>query len=1206
MHPRAQQPQRLRYVVFCCPLLFLHRLLGKDYFANFIGFKMTFAIAKACRIMNRRDVIILDRESPFARGFGLAQIAAVVSCAKTVLPQIDLRHGDAPGDTMRNSLRPKKLLPFRRWSFRRWSESSCGQRILPKPRANELNKRANEKDCKMLKMTAPRRNQRSEFTVIHAGLSSWTAFLALLIVVCCGSSVRSQSRPMPNPEYYQTPFVNFYQGDYRQAIRNFISVERSAFKIGDQRYLDSICYWTMIGECHFQVGNYNDAITFYERAIDLYLSYLKQKWQSRIQAIPNIAPDTTAIERTRVNWGSSGRVFIIPRMPSSISVMFGDLDAERRLREGGMVQNAELRSIDLSEIMRCTALAIYRRSYILGPTSKFSQASNQIVAGLKGAPRQPGLFGAYNGVLLGLAQASVDDWDAAAGTLGASLQFNNGMDHPLTPLALLQLAQIGVATEDFDSARKFAMEASYSGAFFRQFDVIDDGLSLASQLHLMNNSTPFNPLPLALEWARREKAHRLHTSLAIRMAESFSEMGQVEQGALALSQADSANARGPLSTSQLGARVAYIRALNLFQQGNFSAGLTELDAAIKLYRPSSLWIYRLALTDTLAAAAGIGERQADLLYGSMLRDPNATDWQKDPLEAITFLATEHLVPLERWFEVAILRGDHERALEIAELTRRHRFFSQMPFGGRSLAFRWLLHSPIEWLSGTAQQQRRDFLVKYPKYQTLINRTEQIHTALSLLPVMPEPKSDQFREQARLFKELSEISEEQEAFLANCGLRRIPAEMSFPPQYALSEFRGKLAEDQAAWVCFGTALGYHRFLVRSNQVKYLGILKDRDVQNPIRAVLKKIGSGETSIEVSLLQSDDWKATVQEAADKLLAGTSLDDLTKLRELVIVPDGLVWYFPFEAIQVGTGEKAENLIDKLDIRYSPTLFLAYDGHARKRELKNRAVQVAKPHPKGELSVTETAFQELAIKLPKLINIESLSKQTRPEMVATQLDQVLVWNEIQVGKTPTLDVAPMQVSTTTPLRNWMLLPWRAPDEFLFPAFQSDAGNGLRGKKKGTDLFLFSLGMMGSGTRSLLLSRWRTGGTNSLTFSKYYLERQLTMSNAQAFRESLIAARKLELNYTTEPQIRTKKDDPVLNAQHPYFWSGYLRIEIPYADDSQADVLLNNSSAEPEDARQEDAAGKAKEPPGKEPPGKAGDEDGKPAAGNASPKDGTT
>jgi tetratricopeptide (TPR) repeat protein len=976
--------------------------------------------------------------------------------------------------------------------------------------------------------------------------------VALLLLTGWTTSAFAQRGPMPDAEYYQIPFVNYYQGDYRQAIRNFISAEKGAYKMGNQRFLDSVCYWTMIGECHYQVGNYTQAIAFYEQAITLYLGYLGNNWQSMIQPLPAIARDNGAVNRTRITWGTSERTFIIPKLPQTMSVMFGELDAERRLQQGGVLQNAEFRSVDVNEIMRCTALAIYRRNLILGPTSKFSQLSNQMVAALRAAPRA-GLLGAYNGVLLGLAQASIDDWNTAAQTLGTALQFNNGMDHPLTALALLQLAQIGVANQEYEVTFKFAMEASYTGALFGQYDVVDDSLSLASQMYLMQNSSPFTPLSLAIEWARRDKIYRLHTSLAIRLAESLGEIGQTSQATAALALTDHNNARGPLSTSQLGGRARFVRALNLFQSGNFSGGTTELDAAIKTYRPCSLWIYRLALTDTLTAAGGIAERQADLLYASLLRDPNAADWQRDPLESITFLATDHLLPLERWFEVALARGDNERALEIAELTRRHRFFSQLPFGGRTLAFRWLIHAPAESLSGAAQQQRRDFLVKFPNYQTWINRTDQIQTALSLLPVLPDAKSEQAREQVKLYKEYADISVKQESFLANCGLRRIPAEMSFPPQPPLSDFRTKLAQDQAALVWFATVRGYHRFLVRAQQVQYLGLLKDRDVQTSVRDVLKKLGVSETSIDVALLQKQDWQESIKKCGDQFLAGVPVAELLKLRELVIVPDGLAWYFPFEAIPLVIEGQSDHLSNKLELRYSPTLFLAYDGQRTQRELKHKAVVLGKPHSKAEAALSQTAFMELAIKLPKTIKIESLTKSIRPEFLGTQLDQISVWGELETGRGSVLEKPPIDLgSSAAPLRNWMLLPHRSPDELLFPAFQSDAGTGLRGKQRGADMFLFSLGVFGTGTRSMLLSRWRTGGTNNLAFSKLYLEKLESMSSAKALRESVNACRQLELNYATEPQLRAKSNDPVLKADHPYFWAGYLRMEIPLARPADA------------------------------------------------------
>lgn len=970
----------------------------------------------------------------------------------------------------------------------------------------------------------------------------------------------AQSRQLPALEYYQAPFINYYQGDYREAIRSFIMLEKRAYKEGTQRWLDSICYWTMIGECHYQVGNYAEAIQFYERSIDLYLSYVRTSWQDGIQGVPQIAVDNAAVNRARINWGTPGRSFIVPRMPSSIGIMFGDMNNEQKLQTGGVIRNPEIRPADLTEIMRCTALAIYRRNVILGPTAKYYVTSNQIVGGLKGVKRQPGLFGAYNGVLLGLAQASLEDWDDAARNLATSLQFNGGMDHPLTPLALLQLAHIGMATQSLGNASQLALEASYSGAYFNQYDVIEEGLTLASQIHLIQNNTAFAPLPLAADWARRERVHRLHTSLAIRLAESFSELGMSKEAGIALAQTNQVNSRAPLSTSNLGGRVRFISALNMFQAGNFSGGSAELDAALKTYRPSSLWIFRLALTDGLTAAGGIGDRKADLLYSTLLRDPGAQDWQFDPLEAMTFLATEHLAPLERWFEVTLARGDYERALEIAELTRRHRFFSQTPFGGRTLAFRWLIHAPVETLSALAQQQRRDFLTKYPQYQTWINRTDQIQTALSLLPVLPEVGSEQAREQTKLFKELWEISQSQEALLANCGLRRVPAEMVFPPQKPMSDFRTKLEEGQGAWVCFATGRGYHRFLIRQNQVQYLGMVTERDLQRPLTDLMKKMGVSENVVDVSLLNSDDWKAPQKILSEKLFQGTSLIDLSQLKELVIVPDGILWYFPFEIAQVVVGDTSANLIDKVDIRYSPTLFLAYDGQRPQREVKNKAVAIAKVHSRLDPVVNQNAFNELIAAEQDVLKLESLAKKAQPELLATQIDQLLVWNEIDPARNSGLDISPLDLpqANDSPLRLWLLLPWRAPEYMVLPVFQSDAAHGFRAKRRGTELFMSSLGMMAAGSRSMLISRWRTGGANSLAFSRSYFQRLTKMSTAQAFKESLAAAKEMNLNYSIEPLVRSKSNDAAVKATHPFFWAPYMRFDIPMAAKPEAvEVGLN-------------------------------------------------
>ena len=68
-------------------------------------------------------------------------------------------------------------------------------------------------------------------------------------------------------------------------------------------------------------------------------------------------------------------------------------------------------------------------------------------------------------------------------------------------------------------------------------------------------------------------------------------------------------------------------------------GMSELNATLKSFQTGSLWLYRLVLADSLAIAGNAGERQSDLLYGALLRDPTARDWKLNPLESLAFLAS---------------------------------------------------------------------------------------------------------------------------------------------------------------------------------------------------------------------------------------------------------------------------------------------------------------------------------------------------------------------------------------------------------------------------------------------------------------------------------------------------------------------------------------------------------------------------------------
>ena len=86
-------------------------------------------------------------------------------------------------------------------------------------------------------------------------------------------------RTVPTQTYHAA-FADFYDGDYRSALERFEAEARGSIKIGQSRWIDSICYETMQGECYYQMGAYPDALAHYTAALELFQAY--PTWLSQV------------------------------------------------------------------------------------------------------------------------------------------------------------------------------------------------------------------------------------------------------------------------------------------------------------------------------------------------------------------------------------------------------------------------------------------------------------------------------------------------------------------------------------------------------------------------------------------------------------------------------------------------------------------------------------------------------------------------------------------------------------------------------------------------------------------------------------------------------------------------------------------------------------------------------------------------------------
>jgi hypothetical protein len=184
----------------------------------------------------------------------------------------------------------------------------------------------------------------------------------------------------------------------------------------------------------------------------------------------------------------------------------------------------------------------------------------------------------------------------------------------------------------------------------------------------------------------------------------------------------------------------------------------------------------------------------------------------DPLDTLATLSSPHPLPYEHWLSRS--RGrDQDKALNIADRIRRHRFYATQPLGGRLLALRWILEAPAESLGQHALSQRQELLVRYPKYGDLSRRAGEVRAKAVALPVAPANEAEG-KQQHELLAELGKLSAAQEAMLQVMSLAACRRSWPFRPGET-KEIQQQLPEGTLVFIwrrrhVYGFALSRDRY------------------------------------------------------------------------------------------------------------------------------------------------------------------------------------------------------------------------------------------------------------------------------------------------------------------------------------------------------------------------------------------------------------
>ncbi|MEN6450196.1 MAG: CHAT domain-containing protein [Thermoguttaceae bacterium] len=1003
--------------------------------------------------------------------------------------------------------------------------------------------------------------------------STVVPILAVVLASLCGQSGLAQQtmRHVPADSYYRW-FGSFYQGDYVDAMKAFEQESRGSIKTTQSRWIDSICYETMCGECYFQMGRLDEALRRYTNALDIYRRF--PDWMTKVEfASQQIRPAAPGARKS-VPWGQSSRHAVLGFYPTSEKMLQGQVDMNSVVQRGGVFTPASYIPVTPHEIVRCTALALRRRAALLGPAAKHDQLSNELITTLTQSVATANHWSeCYADVQHGLALVAGGRDGQAIGFLQRSVLATGQFDHPLTSVALLELGRQSLMTNKLDEATKFFEEAGYaavnsysSGYYVPDYGVLEESLRYGAMTHLMaNRKGLYPPLEPAIAWAKRSQLRQLQASLLLSAAENYAVLGNTRQAAAALDEARAAIGRRSMGAGAIGARLNYLAALVAYQQKRPAEGAAAFAAAMSylqrgsaspLFRGksgASLWLFHINIADNLYMNGGVTPRGAMDLFAEVLRDPRPADWAMDPMESLAALMTPHPVPLEHWFEAAVERAGVKEvsvAVEIAERVRRHRFFTSLELGGRVESLRWILEADRDRLPQDALLQRQDLLARYGEYDKLSQHAREIRAALAKGPAVAEDQAA-LKEQSRLLAELGAVGVRQEAMLREMALRREPASMIFPPLLTLAQIQKSLPNKHAVLAFFNAGRRTYGFLLNNERCSSWQVASPQSITREIQTMLRDMGQLGANHEMTSkdFAEGKWKKSARLVLDALLKGSPADFSQSFDELAIVPDGVLWYVPFEALQVKVDGQMHSLLSRFRIRYAPTLSLcAYQGAAG-RLAANTAIISGKfnSNDKEKDEAARKSIEELVAAVRGAVALK-LPTPGPASLYSLLFQRLIVLEDVVPGEDPYgWSPAPMERTRGGgTVAEWLALPWGKPDAILLPGFHTPAEDALKRVRRGppgNEMFLSLCGLMATGTRTVLVSRWRTGGQSSLDLVREFAQELPHTSAPDAWQRAVQLQMDSRLNVDAEPRIKRGAADDPPKASHPFFWAGYMLVD---------------------------------------------------------------
>lgn len=928
----------------------------------------------------------------------------------------------------------------------------------------------------------------------------------------------------PSPQYYLALEI-YRSGDLATASDAFEEALRQTRRDVRGRWIDSIPPLAMMAECQWQLGNLVGAREYVDQVMQITIA--NRGWLSRIDWGAMLQPNQQRPIRMTL-WPQAQAV---RRAPIADRVMFqsGQPLTEQSLLQGGVIEEPNLRTMDLVEIMRGVAIAAYRRRVIMGPLCD----QDVFVDGLLEATKYPANLPAPIGRTL-IGAMRVTEYLAYHEDLtvleeSPTAAYYSGATHPLSSIVLLSQISAMIEAGQHEAVLSLALQATHFAGAWEQPEWIGEALQLAAGCATTAQASQVQQTAelVAQSIVRYSPLAAYHSLVA--GVDAAITAGDLESADRMMGQLKLFNSKRDFLQPRLNAYAAYSRARYAAASGA-SSGLEKpsaydlaiegvIDFAVNhrfRNRPlvSMPFLYQLGLVQS-ALGKQLGGTTSDKLLRAYCSDPSVAVWRRDPVDAIAGVVADRRAAQLARLNLAASAGYAESFLTTWNESLSSKFVQSLPLRGRLLQIRQLASMTDQQLTPEAVDLREKM---GPKMARLM-------ADVKVLAAADTPSLDSINQL--------------ESRATQLALDRSQIPQVSPP--ALSEkMPTQNLPEKTAMVTF-TILGNQVIGTVSNsaKVRMWQVGSVAKCARDLGVFLKEIGVGKTRGN-RLPEDETWREKADELREILFANSEIV-FDQFEEMVFVPDGLLWYLPFELLPFP--EHATDLLgDRLRIHYAPTpgFALRVNEVARvpQKQLGLAADLFFAPR---DLEQNEAVINELVgivpdgIRLPGALNLPSC-------FLGSAITDLVVAKPQFVNPKQPLGFYPAAYDAGMPtgtLRAWLRFPLLSPQRMVLAGLRTSVDGGQLGD--GDELFRTLCSLHCSGTKEVLVSRWAVGGESTAIALRELIGADAEKPLSETWPDAREAIRQSDLDPEKEPLL-TKAEHSLkgLTGKEPLFWSGYL------------------------------------------------------------------